>query len=103
VLAAAADMARQPEGVATRADTLADAAVLREYLEGLPYASHVMNLTEDDWLRLSIAEQQQLMDLLSEKVARYQALHDTPEVWYRLQASDPSGEAVYPMLLDDLP
>ena len=72
-------------------------------LEGLPYRSQIMNLTEDDWLRMSISEQQELIDLFYEKVERYRQASRVVENWVRLSEEHGADDAVFPMSLDDLP
>ncbi len=103
LLAASADMARRPEAVAEGAVTLAEAVAVSEYLEGLPYASHIMTMTEDDWVRLSASEQQEILDLLYSKRRRYKTIHDTPAHWTELHSGDAPADHVYRMLLDELP
>lgn len=102
VVAASADMSRRPEAIAARPDTLADGALISDYLEGLPYRSGVMNVTERDWARMDAVEQLEFMDRLSERAERYRVLHNSPELWVEI-IRDGVGETVYPMLLNDLP
>lgn len=102
IVAAATDASRRPENVGARPDSLADAALIAEYLDGLPYRSQVMNITEDEWLRMNAAEQLQLLDRLSEVAERYRVLNGTPDKWLRL-ARDGKGELVYPMQFNQLP
>ncbi len=105
VVSMAARMSRRPDQVARVAEgaTLADAALVSEMLEGLPYRSQIMNLTEDDWLRMSISEQQELIDLFYEKVERYRQASRVVENWVRLSEEHGADDAVFPMSLDDLP
>jgi len=104
VLGAAADMSRRPEQVARRGDTtIADAATITEYLDGLPYVSRIMNITEDDWLRMSVAEQQTVVNELYDKLERYRRYNEATDQWVDYLGSGGSDALVYPMLLDDLP
>lgn len=104
VLGAAADMSRSPERVARRGDTtIADAATITEYLEGLPYVSRIMNITEDDWLRMSVAEQQTVVNELYDKLERYRRYNEATDQWVDYLGSGGSDALVYPMRLDDLP
>lgn len=105
VLGGAADMSRRPNNVAGRADaTLADAVAIPEYLEGLPYKSRIMNITESDYVRLTISEQQGLMNELFEKIERYKRYNQATDQWVDyLQTGGSAGSLLYPMKLDDLP
>lgn len=105
VLGAAADMSRRPSNVAGRADaTLADAVAIPEYLEGLPYKSRIMNITESDYVRLTISEQQGLINELFEKIERYKRYNQATDQWVDyLQTGGSAESLLYPMKLDDLP
>ncbi|WP_456385717.1 vWA domain-containing protein [Profundibacter sp.] len=105
VLGAAADMSRRPSNVAGRADaTIADAVAIPEYLEGLPYKSRIMNITESDYVRLTISEQQGLMNELFEKIERYKRYNQATDQWVDyLQTGGSAQSLLYPMKLDDLP
>lgn len=105
VLGAAADMSRTPEKVSRRgADTLAEAVSLNEFIEDLPYKSRVMALSEDDWLRMSISEQQTVSNELQEKIERYRRYNEATDTWVDVLGTGPDAAALaYPMKLDDLP
>lgn len=104
VLGAAADMSRRPDAVSDRQDeTLAEAISISELLEGLPYRSRVMTISEEDWVRLSISEQQAFVNDLHDKLERYQRYNAATNLWVNYLGSEGPGSLVYPMLLDDLP
>lgn len=104
VLGAAADMSRRPNEVAGREDeTLAEAVSISELLDGLPYKSRVMTITEDDWVRMSISEQQALVNDLHDKLERYQRYNGATDLWVNYLGTEGAGNLLYPMLLDDLP
>lgn len=105
VLGAAADMSRRPSNVAGRADaTIAEAVAIPEYLEGLPYKSRIMNITESDYVRLSISEQQGLVNEVAEKIERYKRYNQATDQWVDyLNTGGAAGSLLYPMKLDDLP
>ncbi|MGO4124298.1 serine/threonine protein kinase [Inquilinus sp. YAF38] len=101
---AAATMARRPEGVGREdARHLAELGLIGEYLEGLPYRSRIMELTEDDWLSWSFGQQRQFLDDLQAKVTLYQQIYDNTDLWIALDGQRTGGDAVYPMPLDALP
>jgi serine/threonine-protein kinase PpkA len=105
VLGAAADMSRNPERVSRRsAETIAEAVAIDEFIEDLPYKSRIMAITEDDWLRMSISEQQTVVNELLEKIERYSRYNEATDTWVDVLGSGADGASlVYPMKLDDLP
>ncbi|MEM8698566.1 MAG: vWA domain-containing protein, partial [Pseudomonadota bacterium] len=105
VLTAAAEMSRRPDNVAAIAEdaSIADAALIGELLEGLPYRSQIMGIDESAWLSMNIAEQTELLDLLADKVARYEDAIAGVDNWVLLNPDQTSDEAVYPMPLENLP
>jgi serine/threonine-protein kinase PpkA len=101
---AAATMARRPEGVGgENARRLADLGLIGEYLEGLPYRSRIMELSEDDWLSWSFGQQRQFLDDLEAKVALYRQIYDNTDLWIALDGDRSGGDAVSPIPLDALP
>ena len=105
VLGAAADMSRRPDNVASRSEsTLAEAVAIPEYLEGLPYKSRVMNITEAEYVRLTISEQQGLINELYEKIKRYESFNRATDQWVDyLNTGGGADTLLYPMKLNDLP
>ncbi|NHQ73248.1 VWA domain-containing protein [Roseovarius gahaiensis] len=105
VLGAAADMSRRPDKVSRRSDpTLAEAVNVSEFIEDLPYKSRIMAITEADWVRMSISEQQTVVNELYEKIERYRRYNAATDQWVDyLGAGASAGGLVYPMMLDDLP
>lgn len=105
VLAAAADMSRRPDQISRRGgESLAESAAIAEYIEDLPYKSRIMSVTEDDWVRLSISEQQTIVNELHEKIERYRRYNEATDAWVDYLGQGGGAEArVYPIRLDDLP
>ncbi len=104
----AASISRDPEAVksATRAvggESLADLGYMREYLEGLPYRSEVMNLDLSIWEQWPAQRQFDFINQLDGKVAYYRALHDNVDLWVSLDGEAVDGDSVYPLLLEALP
>jgi len=100
--AAAAAMGRSPDKI-SGAENITDLGLIGEYLDGLPYRSQVMNISQDIWTSWSIGQQQQFIDTISSKIALYRRYHDNTENWVLLNPAAPAGEAVYPVPLDSLP
>lgn len=104
----AATISRDPEATrsATRAvggRSLADLGYMREYLEGLPYRSEVMNLDLSIWEQWPAQRQFEFINDLDGKVAYYRALHDNVDLWVSLDGEPVDGDSVYPLLLEALP
>jgi len=104
----AATISRDPEAAktATRAvggESLADLGYMREYLDGLPYRSEVMNLDLSIWEQWPAQRQFEFINQLDSKVAYYRALHDNVDLWVSLDGGPVDGDSVYPLLLEALP
>ena len=80
ILSASARTARDPN-MPTQGKTLAELGVLGEFLDGLPYRSEVMLLTEEDWYRKSIGEQTAFINRLKSKLARYEEYDRDRKNW----------------------
>ncbi|WP_417513557.1 vWA domain-containing protein [Minwuia sp.] len=101
---AATAMGRDPNQVGQGdVRNLAATGLMGEYLEGLPYQSRIMSLTEDDWIRMSVGEQQSIIDDVNSKIRLYQRFHDDSDRWIALNDGDDAGDRVYPVPLDALP
>jgi hypothetical protein len=77
--------------------------LMGEYLEGLPYQSNLMSLTEDDWVRMGVSEQQSIIDGVYSKIRLYQRFHDDAARWIALNEGDEPGDWVFPVPIDALP
>ncbi|MDZ7644343.1 MAG: vWA domain-containing protein [Woeseiaceae bacterium] len=104
----AATISRDPQAArtATRAmggQSLADLGYMREYLDGLPYRSEVMNLDLSIWEQWPAQRQFEFINQLDGKVAYYRALHDNVDLWVSLDGGPVDGDSVYPLLLEALP
>lgn len=106
---AAAALSRSPKELAGAtksggsAKNLAETGLIGEYLEGLPYKSEVLNISQDLWLSWSIGEQQAFIDRLKSKVRLYEEFHNQVDSWVALDGGSLSGESVYPVPIDALP
>jgi len=101
---AATAMGRDPNRVGQgAARNLAASGLIGEYLERLPYQSRIMSLTEDDWVRMSVGEQQGIIDDVTSKLRLYQRYHDDADRWIALNEGADPGDWVYPVPLDALP
>ena len=102
-LSAAAQLSRDPIQFSQQpCRNLGQLGVLAEFLEDLPYRSNIMRLSEDDWYRMSVGEQQALVDGLKSKLNRYQQIYEDVSNWMRFGDEDP-GDAVYRVPLSMMP
>lgn len=98
--AAFAAAARDPQRIA-RADRIG--ALLGEYLEGLPYRSEVMDITEDDWLAMGSIAQAVVLNSIEAKLRLYQEFQSHPDLWVDLSGTRSPGEAMFPVPIEALP
>jgi hypothetical protein len=84
---------------------LADLGLLGEYLQGHPYKSDVLTLTQDTWTRWGTMRQFEFIDQLNKKIRRYGLYYADQDKWVDLAQSGASepAELVYPIPLTDLP
>jgi len=101
VVSASAYMSRDPSGL-RKGGNLAQSGVLGEYLEGLPYRSKSLSMTQDLWLSLSVAEQEDFIDELDSKIRLYETFHNDLANWVRFGDAEP-GDALYRVPLSTLP
>lgn len=101
IASASAYMSRDPQAL-RKGGNLADGGILGEYLEGLPYRSKSLNMTQDLWLSLSVAEQEDFIDELDSKIRLYETFHNDVANWVRFGAAEP-GDALYRVPLSTLP
>ncbi|MEJ5864747.1 serine/threonine-protein kinase [Pseudomonas farsensis] len=101
IASASAYMSRDPAAL-TKGANLAQGGVLGEYLEGLPYRSKSLSMTQDLWLSLSVAEQEDFIDELDSKIRLYETFHNDMANWVRFGKAEP-GDALYRVPLSTLP
>jgi len=101
----AAIVSRDPQAaqVAGPGASLAELGYMREYMEGLPYRSEVMNIDLSTWQQWTAQEQFEFINQLDSKAAYYRALHDNLDLWVSLDGGAVDGDSLYPLLLEALP
>ncbi len=101
ILSASTKAARDPNSP-TQGKNLAELGVLAEFLEGLPYKSDIMLLSEDDWYRMSIGQQTAFINRLKSRLARYEEYDKDRNNWESFGAAN-AGDWVYRVPLTMLP
>lgn len=74
-----------------------------EYLDGLPYESRLMSLTEDNWIAMGVGEQENIIADARAKIRLYQSWDSDTDRWIALNENAAPGDHVYPVPLDALP
>ncbi|MBK1665463.1 serine/threonine protein kinase [Rhodospirillum rubrum] len=99
-LSAGRDPSKVGQGTARNMES---AGLVSEYLDGLPYQSRLMGLSQDDWIAMGVAEQQAIIDATYAKVQLYQKYHDDNDHWIALTPGAEPGDTVFPVPIDSLP
>lgn len=103
ILSAAAQISRDPTQFSLKPNQdLGQLGLLGEFLDDLPYRSSIMRLTEEDWYRMSVGEQQALVDDLKSKIRRYRQYNEDVSNWISFGSTEP-GDSVYRVPLSIMP
>ena len=103
ILSAAAQISRDPTQFSLKPNqNLGQLGLLGEFLDDLPYRSSIMRLTEEDWYRMSVGEQQALVDDIKSKIRRYQQYNNDVSNWVSFGSPNP-GDSVYRVPLSMMP
>jgi hypothetical protein len=77
--------------------------LLGEYLDGLPYRSDIMNISQDDWQAMGGIKQADILDGVEAKLRLYQEFQSQTDLWINLAGPEHPGEAAYPVPIEALP
>jgi serine/threonine-protein kinase PpkA len=103
ILSTSASITRDPARFSQApGQNLRQMGVMGEFLEGLPYQSDVMLLTEDDWYRMSVGQQTAFINRLRSRIARYEEYDKDTSNWEGFGSPNP-GDWVYRVPLSMLP
>ncbi len=103
IISASAQMLHDPSQFALKPDSnLSKLGILGEFLDGLPYKSRVLGLTEDDWYNMSIGEQNDFIFYLKSRLAYYRQADQDVDKWGRFDNPNP-GDWLYRLPLVMLP
>jgi serine/threonine-protein kinase PpkA len=84
-----------------REQTMAE--LVPEFLQGLPYKSPLMTLSNSLWASWSQEQQDEFLEGIEAKIPLYQTILDASDQWVRLHTGDALDEYVYPLALEALP
>ena len=96
----AAALSRDPRRIA---ELQRVAGVFGEYLEGLPYRSAIMGITQDEWVSMGAGARREIINALAGKLRLYEEYARQPELWVNLDGARSPNEAMYPVPLSALP
>jgi hypothetical protein len=77
--------------------------LLGEFLDDLPYRSHLLELTAQEWEGMTAIQRDSIMNGIDERLSLYAAYDARPDLWYDLGHSHNPNEAVYPVPIEALP
>lgn len=95
-----ATAARDPNQIA-HARTLG--ALLGEYLDGLPYHSDIMDISQDDWLAMGAIAQRTVLNNIESRLRLYEDFETDSSLWVNLSGTKDPGEAMIPIPIEALP
>ncbi len=102
LLAVSVTTCRAPEYI-LKAQSLSDAGVIPEFMQGLPYKSQIMTLSNEMWASWGQVQQNSFIDDLDGKLKLCKSILDSPEGWVQLNEGDEPDEYVYLLSLEYLP
>lgn len=74
-----------------------------EYLEGLPYESQIMEITQEEWVNMGAGRRAEVVNALDAKLRLYEEFNRQPSLWVSFDGGRNPGEAMYPVPLEALP
>ena len=103
LISAAAQMSRDPSSFSSDPKAnLAQKGVLLEVLDGLPYKSRILGLTQEDWTNMSTGEKEEFIKRLKGLVRRYEEYDRDNTHWEGFGSANPN-DRVYRVPLSMLP
>ena len=100
--AASSIVVRDPDRL-SQAASIEKSGLVPEFLDGLPYQSRLMSISNELWNSFSHDEQDNFINNLEASIKAYQSIHDAPERWTALNEGDDADAMVYPLPLELLP
>ncbi len=101
---AAVALGRDPSQInQSKSTKLIELGLFGEYLDGLPYKSDLLNMSEDEWSSMSANMQNSFLVSLNRKLRMYEYYNRDADRWVRLVKGGDASDDVYPVPLDALP
>jgi serine/threonine-protein kinase PpkA len=103
ILDAASHLVRDPAQFALRPEArLADMGILDDFLEGLPYTSPIMGMTQEQWKLMDPIEQDNFVRVIDSLLVAYEKYDKDYDHWAKYDEPN-SGEWLYRVPLSMLP
>lgn len=99
----AATMGADPNQLKKSGKKLSEMGFMKEYLEGLPYQSEVLNLDEETWKSWDGLAQEKFIRNLATKLRHYQVYNADVDRWVSLAPNSDPRDYVYPVPLEMMP
>ncbi|MFY2607454.1 vWA domain-containing protein [Achromobacter ruhlandii] len=99
----AATMGADPNQLQKSGKKLSEMGFMKEYLEGLPYQSEVLNLDEETWKSWDGLAQEKFIRNLATKLRHYQVYNADVDRWVSLAPNSDPRDHVYPVPLEMMP
>ncbi|BEG78504.1 vWA domain-containing protein [Achromobacter xylosoxidans] len=99
----AATMGADPNQLQKSGKKLSEMGFMKEYLEGLPYQSEVLNLDEETWKSWDGLAQEKFIRNLATKLRHYQVYNADVDRWVSLAPNSDPRDYVYPVPLEMMP
>lgn len=87
----------------TKKLALGKVGLLPEFIEGLPYKSEVLEMTNDDWTSMSADNQSEFLNKVQAKITLYENYYNDPDKWIELNKGDEPGDHVMFLDLNAMP
>lgn len=82
---------------------LGKAGLLPEFIDGLPYKSEVLTMSDEDWSSMSADSQAAFLDKVQAKIKLYENYYNDQTLWIALNQGDEPGDHVMFLELTALP
>lgn len=80
------------------------ASVFGDFIKDLPYESPIMEITPEQWRDgMAPSERREIVNALEAKLRLYEELNGQPSLWVGFDGRQGTGDAFYPLPIDQLP
>ena len=80
------------------------AGLFADFIKDLPYESPIMEITPEQWRDgMAPSERREIVNALEGKLRLYEELNGQPSLWVGFDGRQGTGEAFYPLPIDQLP
>ncbi len=87
----------------TGKQSLGKIGLLPEFIEGLPYKSEILEMTNDEWTSMSADNQAEFLNKVQAKIKLYENYYADQSKWIELNSGDEPGDHVMFLDLNALP